>query len=351
MSESSDRRWTGAAGLAAFAAGAAGGALERGWPSASEPGAVARFVAEHQAAILGQSMAFALSAGLFLLFLGGLWSALRRVESEPSPLPQIAFGAGCTWAALQLVAQALQVGIAMAPAEVPPQALLRVMAATFSIGNFPLGVMLGAVAAASLRTRAFPAWLGWLAAGAAVAQGVLWLGTVARSGPLAPNGWLTYALYPLFALWLVPQSVVLLRRGTARAPRLHPLAVRVSLGALLIFAALNAIGGGVYGLSGAEGVPREWLRGTPFTSYFIPSLFLLVVVGGAFAVAAVAVLAGRKWARLAALIAGAITLAWIAAQVGLIGYVSWMQPATALGGLLILALAWRLRAPRDPAHA
>ena len=33
------------------------------------------------------------------------------------------------------------------------------------------------------------------------------------------------------------------------------------------------------------------------------------------------------------------TLVWIGVQVAIIGYVSWMQPATAIGGLLILLLA------------
>ena len=35
----------------------------------------------------------------------------------------------------------------------------------------------------------------------------------------------------------------------------HPTAVRYSLGGLLTFGALNALGGGYYGLTGAVGVP------------------------------------------------------------------------------------------------
>ncbi len=60
---------------------------------------------------------------------------------------------------------------------------------------------------------------------------------------------------------------------------------RRALGALLVFAAVNAFGGGYYGLSGAPGVPVEWL-------------------------------AGR--------------------------YVSWMQPVTFIAGCLVLTLAWLL---------
>jgi hypothetical protein len=102
------------------------------------------------------------------------------------------------------------------------------------------------------------------------------------------------------------------------------------LGGLLAFGALNAFGGGYYGLAGASGVPTEWLAGTPFSDYTVPSVILFVVVGGSFLAGTVAVFAG------------AIVLIWIAVQVAIIGYVSWMQPATAIGGLLILLLAWAL---------
>jgi hypothetical protein len=122
----------------------------------------------------------------------------------------------------------------------------------------------------------------------------------------------------------------------ARAP------IRFLLGAILALVALNAFGGGIYGMAGAKGVPREWLEGSPFTSYFIPSLFLFGVVGGTLAVAAVAVFANARWARRAALIAGSIMLAWIAVQLAVMGFVSWLQPVIAAAGTFVLALAWQL---------
>jgi hypothetical protein len=118
--------------------------------------------------------------------------------------------------------------------------------------------------------------------------------------------------------------------------------VRSTLGALLAFGALNAFGGAWYGLAGAKGVPTEWLQGSPFSDYVIPSLVLGVVVGGSFLLAAIAVL--RRWqdARLLAFGAGVIALGWIAVQMTIIGYVSWMQPATAIAGVVILLLASQL---------
>jgi hypothetical protein len=123
-------------------------------------------------------------------------------------------------------------------------------------------------------------------------------------------------------------------------------ALRYSLGALLAFGAVNALGGGYYGLSGAKDVPTEWLKGSPFRDYFVPSLILLVVVGGSFMVASTAVFAGLRIARLAALTAGIVVLGWLAVQLTIIGYVSWMQPTTAIAGVLVLVLGSRLRHPQ-----
>jgi peptidoglycan/LPS O-acetylase OafA/YrhL len=114
---------------------------------------------------------------------------------------------------------------------------------------------------------------------------------------------------------------------------------RIALGLLLAVVALNAFGGGYYGLSGAPDIPTEWLAGSPFADYFIPSLILFAVVGGAHALAAIAVFAGWPSARRLALAAGAIVLGWLAVQIAIIGHVSWLQPATAIAGVVIVLLA------------
>jgi len=40
----------------------------------------------------------------------------------------------------------------------------------------------------------------------------------------------------------------------------HATAIQSTLGVLLAFGTLSTTGGGYYGLSGAEGVPFEWLE-------------------------------------------------------------------------------------------
>ncbi|MBL7718599.1 MAG: hypothetical protein JNL72_07175 [Flavipsychrobacter sp.] len=117
---------------------------------------------------------------------------------------------------------------------------------------------------------------------------------------------------------------------------------RYVLASVLGIVALNALGGGYYGMSGAKGIPLSWLDGSPFHSYFIPALVLFVGVGGSCAVSFVAVLRGASFARMAALLSGLLLLGWILVQVSIIGYVSWLQPAMIVAAIVILALVWHL---------
>lgn len=125
--------------------------------------------------------------------------------------------------------------------------------------------------------------------------------------------------------------------------------MRYTLGVLLAFAALNAFGGGYYAISGAPGVPTEWLNGSPFRSYYVPGLILFFVVGGAFLVAAIAVFVRLRIDRNATIIAVVIVFIWLAVQITIIGYVSWMQPVTAFVALVMLFLGWRLPGRRTSA--
>lgn len=114
--------------------------------------------------------------------------------------------------------------------------------------------------------------------------------------------------------------------------------IRYILAALLALVALNAFAGGYYGMAGAEGVSTEWLRGTPFQDYFVPSLILFVAVGGSSLAAAIAVLRRSRLARWAAFGAAGVLFVWLVVQIAMIGYVSWMQPTFVAVALLLLLL-------------
>jgi hypothetical protein len=110
-----------------------------------------------------------------------------------------------------------------------------------------------------------------------------------------------------------------------------------------MFTALNAVGGSLYGLGGAPNVPREWLEGSPFHDYRVPSLILGVAVGGSSATAAVTAWRGSEHAGPASVAAGVILSGWIAAQVAIIGPRSFLQPLMGAVGLALIGLGGRLR--------
>jgi hypothetical protein len=117
---------------------------------------------------------------------------------------------------------------------------------------------------------------------------------------------------------------------------------RRSLIALEAVIGLNAVGGGVYGLAGAKNVPREWLAGSPFHSYVIPSLVLLIVVGGGMAVALGWLFAGYEYAAEVSVGAGLILLAWITVETVIIPF-SWLQPTFFILGIGVVTLGYRQR--------
>jgi hypothetical protein len=118
---------------------------------------------------------------------------------------------------------------------------------------------------------------------------------------------------------------------------------RYLLSSLLLLVGVNAFLGGYYAIAGARNVPTSWLEGSPFTNYFIPGLVLFFVVGGCCLTAAIVVFRNRPMARRAALISASVIVVWLAIQISIIGYVSWMQPVTATVTLLIFLLTLALK--------
>jgi hypothetical protein len=199
-------RYGAASGFAMIVLGAAASVFERAPVTATD-------FAANRTALLTQSMLFLAGAAVSLWFVGSLRTYLLRAEGGTGRLSTVAFGAGIVWAALSMLAQAFQVGAASDTRGETSTALLKTMSAVFTVANLPLAVMLVAVAVIALRHHAFPVWLGWFSIAAAGAQVLLWVATVVQSGPLASDGWLTFALYPFFLIWLAPATVVMVRRA------------------------------------------------------------------------------------------------------------------------------------------
>jgi hypothetical protein len=210
-------RWMAASGYLVVIFGAAGAALERGGPppNASVEQTLA-FFSTYRRELLTQSLMFVFSAGAYLWFFGVLRAFLLRAEGRPGTLSTIAFGAGTVTAGIQMVFQGFQVALAAAASgrvELTAAALVsNAIWALSVIAYVPFAVMLAAVAAVSLRNRAFPAWIGWLSVFAAIAHVLMSAGLVVTRGPLVPGGILTYGIYAVSLLWLVATTTVMVMR-------------------------------------------------------------------------------------------------------------------------------------------
>jgi hypothetical protein len=119
--------------------------------------------------------------------------------------------------------------------------------------------------------------------------------------------------------------------------------IEKTIGCLGAVTSAGAVGGAVYGLRGAAVGPREWLDGSPFADYRVPSLVLGIGVGGSSAASAVVAWRGDDRAGPAAVFAGSVLTGWIVAQVWIIGPRSFLQPLMGGVGVAMVTLGARLQ--------
>lgn len=208
-------RWGAVSGLAALAVAGAAVAFERSTPNPDpSPAELVAFYAEQHNALLAQSLLFVLSAGLLLWFLASLRAFLARTEGHTDRISAIAHAAGLTWILLNLATQAPQIALARAADDnLPPDTTAIVNdigLALATIADVPLAVLLVATGVLSFRSASLPQWLGWLSMPAAAVHLIAWFGIVTDSGPLAPGGWATFAVYPVFVVWLLAIITVMI---------------------------------------------------------------------------------------------------------------------------------------------
>jgi hypothetical protein len=86
------------------------------------------------------------------------------------------------------------------------------------------------------------------------------------------------------------------------------------------FTALSAIGGGVGLLApGSMGLPLSFLDGSIFTSYAVPGMLLLLVIGGTQCVAAIAALRRTRLASFWSALAAVALLVWVFVELAIMG--------------------------------
>jgi len=118
------------------------------------------------------------------------------------------------------------------------------------------------------------------------------------------------------------------------------------LAALCMFTGVTAIGGGITLAARPDGslmeAPPGMLQHSPFTTFLIPGLLLLFVVGVVNAIASVLVFRNTKLAPYFAFLAGASLLVWIVTEMILLRTHHWLQVGYLTVAILILIEAWKL---------
>lgn len=167
-----------------------------------------------------------LAAGaFFLVFVAGLYVALRRAEGGSGLLPLAAFGGGVATILVSLARLGVELAFVRVALDGGTPEMLRALntlARSLQEGlAFPQGIFWATASIAILGTR-LPRWIGVLGAVGAVS---LFISTGTVFDPENPLGIFGFLVFPLFAIWMLATPLTLLRRSVTRqpAPQAQPL--------------------------------------------------------------------------------------------------------------------------------
>lgn len=120
---------------------------------------------------------------------------------------------------------------------------------------------------------------------------------------------------------------------------------------LHLIVGLGGLAGGYAGLTDIQqplGAPHSMLEGSPFTSFFIPALFLFSVIGIGNLISALLVSRYSILGPLASFVTGFLLVAWIVIQCLVIHDIVALHVIFFCIGLMQVVLAlWKLIASRD----
>lgn len=182
-------------------------------PQADEPQAeVARYFSTYHNDVMG-GVVMRIAAGIFFLwFIGTLRSVLAEAEGGTARLANVAFGAGILMLAAGLGAMASLASIAYnAERGVDPNFAGSMMSMThifFVGGAMGMAWLLFATAFVVVRTRVFSRWVA--STGTVIGVIAVVLGIVAPAGTSGTSA------YPLFILWIVALSILMMREDPGR---------------------------------------------------------------------------------------------------------------------------------------
>lgn len=184
-------------------------------PSTASGKDVVGFVNAHRDGLGVANYLGALATLFFLTFAAGLRSRLVRAESDRGQLANVSFGAAIVLAALLLATASAEVAIterALENGDVSVATLYVLSASAGALFFFPIAGMIAAASASGMTSRTLPPWLCWLGAIVVVIELLAGAASAVRSGALALDGVVGNVALPVFLVWTLATSIVLLVR-------------------------------------------------------------------------------------------------------------------------------------------
>jgi hypothetical protein len=175
----------------------------------------------HHDAVRTSMLLFTIALFFFIWFLGTLTSVLRIAAGSPR-LPSIALAGGILGAACLMIGESAELVAAYRPQGVDP-GITRALNDVFVLVGVPaipgFIALFAAAAIVVLRSGAFPAWLGWLLALAAVVQPLTFGAEYTKTGAFAGDGALALfvpLIVTLIAIFALSALITAWARDAAR---------------------------------------------------------------------------------------------------------------------------------------
>jgi hypothetical protein len=184
------------------------------------PQEIAEYYIDDRDAIQISNLIGAVALFFLIWFLGSVRSVLRAAEGGTGRLSAIAFGGGLVGVATFFFALIVAAAAAFRPEETTPD-VLRLLhdinfGLAFALGGLAFAVFFAATALVALRTGAFPASIGWLAAAAALALAVGGATIFDDNGAFSADGFFGFLPVIFVLAWVLATSSFLVSRPGAR---------------------------------------------------------------------------------------------------------------------------------------
>jgi hypothetical protein len=186
-------------------------------PDADDPTAkIVSSIADDRAAHLLSVYLTGIASLFFLVFVGALWSRLRRAEPDRGPSILVVLG-GVGTAVIILISSGVFLALIEAADEGREPAAVRALFELDEVVFLGIGwtsaAFYAGAALSTLATGSLPRWLGWVAAGLAVLFVVGFLGVFSEADDGGVLGVIFFVGVLVNFLWILVTSIVMLRAG------------------------------------------------------------------------------------------------------------------------------------------